>query len=283
MENYSLVVESGADLPKRVIEKYGIKVVPMHIELNGQWLDDGTIPVEELFTYYERTGLLPKTSGCNPADFGKVFDQLYQEFPNKQIIHLAYSAETTCSYQSAKLAAENRPYITSINTKNVSAGQAVIVEKTAKFIEKNPTITVEEIQLFVTTLIEKVHMCFLPETLLYLKAGGRVNNPTYLGAKLLNLKPLIEVIEGRLVSTKKYRGSMRIASQKLLQEYPEKYHFQKDKLTLICGLGLPEEIKAQVEAAAKELGFNQLEWIPTGGVVSVHGGPSAFGMVGIST
>ena len=48
--------------------------------------------------------------------------------PDKQILHLAYSAVTTCSYQSALIAAEDRDYIMSFDTKQVSIGHGVALQ-----------------------------------------------------------------------------------------------------------------------------------------------------------
>ena len=55
--------------------------------------------------------------------------------------------------------------------------------------------------------VEKARFAFFPGDLEYLKAGGRVSNAAYLAATLLGLRPLIEILDGKLVGTKKYRGS----------------------------------------------------------------------------
>ena len=59
---------------------------------------------EEVCDYYERTGKLPKTSGCNPEDFAKVFDEIYKKVPDSHIVYMAYSAVTTCLELTFELA-----------------------------------------------------------------------------------------------------------------------------------------------------------------------------------
>ncbi|MCB5955318.1 DegV family protein [Enterococcus sp. CWB-B31] len=282
MKDYVLVAESGADIPQMYVEKYNIGVVPMHVGMGDEFFDDGSIPVSEVFAYYDKTGKLPTTVGSNSHDFETVFDRIHQKFPNKHILYLAYSSITTVSFQSAKIAAENRPYVTSIDTKMVSAGQAMIVIKTAEFIETHPEAEYDEVINKINELIDTCQMCFMPETLMYLKAGGRVSNPAYLGAKLLNLKPLIEMKEGKLTSTKKYRGSMMLAMKKLFAYYIEMYNLDREELTFVYSEGLSEEIRKTAERLAAEAGFKKVHWIPTGCVVSSHGGPGAFGIVGFS-
>ena len=56
---------------------------------------------------------------------------------------------------------------------------------------------------------KKVFCSFIPGNLDYLKAGGRVSNAAYLGATLLRLKPLIEIVDGKLLASKKYRGRLK--------------------------------------------------------------------------
>lgn len=50
-------------------------------------------------------------------------------------------------------------------------------------------------------------MAFLPGSLEFLRAGGRLSNAAYMGARILCIKPVVELLEGKLVATKKYRGS----------------------------------------------------------------------------
>lgn len=282
MKNYVLMAESGADIPESFVKKYGIEIVPMHLGLGDKLYDDGQLSVKEVFSYYDKTGKLPTTSGANPQDFEKAFDRIHQQFPDKHIIHLAYSAVTTVSFQSAKIASADRDYITSIDTKMVSAGQAIIVIRAAEFLEAHPDASLEEVKTKVNQLIKSARMCFMPETLLYLKAGGRVSNSAYLGARLMNIKPLIELKNGELISTKKYRGSMTIAMRKLMNQYIDEQQLTGDELTLVYSEGLADKVRHKAEEIAKEKGFHRVLWIPTGCVVSIHGGPEAFGIVGFS-
>lgn len=120
MSNIILVAETGSDIPKDIAEQMGIFLVPMHVTMGNDTFDDGTFPVEKICEYYNNTKKIPKTSGCSPEDFIRVFDKIHSLYPDKQILHLAYSAVTTCSYQSALIAAEDRDYVTSIDTKHTS-------------------------------------------------------------------------------------------------------------------------------------------------------------------
>ncbi len=280
MARYILMAETGADLTPELIARYDVQIVPMHVSFGAQTKDDGAFPPEELFSYYEQTHELPKTSGCSPADFERAFDTVHAKYPDRHILHLAYSAATTCSYQSALIAAEGRDYVTSVDTKQVSAGQALVVLRVAQYLEEHPDCPVEEVVAAAEKFSRTCHMGFFPGDLVYLKAGGRVSNAAYLGAKILSLHPLIEIIDGKLLSTKKYRGKPEKVALKFLQDFVQKHQLRRDLLAFVNAPGLSQEVKDGMLALAKELGFQDILWIPTGCVVSTHSGPGGFGAVG---
>ncbi len=282
MGNIVIVAETGSDLPKEIAKRFSVILVPMHVTFNDVTKDDGAFPVEEICSYYEEHQKLPKTSGCSPEDFSVIFDEVHEKWPEKQILHLAYSAVTTCSFQSALIAAEDRDYVTSIDTRQVSAGQGLIVFRIAEMLEKNPEITIEEAVKMVETLCVQARMSFLPEDLEYLRAGGRVSNAVCLGGKLLNLHPSIETIDGYLVAKKKYRGRMERIAIKFLEEFTQKENLLKEHLWLLWSTGLSAEVREKVEEAAKKLEYKNITWIKTGCVITTHGGPGAFGMAGFA-
>ena len=282
MSKYVLLVETGSDMPADLAKKYGIGYVPMHVSFGDRTLDDGAFPVEDIYKFFESTGTLTKTSGCTPGDFDVAYDEIRRQHPDSHIVHLAYSAITTCSYQSAIIAAEGRENITSIDTKHVSAGQSMVTLQLARWLEKNPEATIDEINAQVEQLRVKCRMGFFPGDLAYLRAGGRVSNAAYLGAKILSLNPLIEVLDGLLKATKKYRGRMEKVAPKFMQEYIEENNIDRSVLMLVRSSGLSEKIMADCTELAKQRGFEEIIWVQTGGVVTTHCGPGGFGVCGMS-
>ena len=282
MHDYILLAETGSDIPADLAKRYGVETVPMHVAFGDETRDDGTFPVTDIYRFFERTGTLTKTSGSTVGDCEAVFERLQREHPGRPILHLAYSAVTTCSYQSAVIAAEGREHITSFDTKHVSAGQSLVILLLARFMEANPGASLEEILAKAGELSRRVKMGFFPGDLAYLRAGGRVSNAAYLGAKILSLNPLIELIDGQLKATKKYRGKMDKVALELLREFPVQNRFSKEILVFVYSEGLKQSIRDEADALAKELGFREVLWIPTGGVVTTHCGPGGFGVCGLS-
>ena len=283
MSKIILVAETGSDITTELAQRYAIAIVPMHVAFDDTTLDDGTFPAQKIVDYYKSTGKLPRTSGSTPDDFTPVFDRIHAQYPDAHILYLAYSAVTTCSYQSAVIAAEDRDYITLLDTKQVSVGQAAVVVEMAKRLQANPDMTIDEAVTIANDLISRANMCFLPDNLDFLRAGGRVSNAVALGSRILSLHPTNEILNGKLTATKKYRGKMEKVAAQLIRDYSETYNLDRESpLWIIYTVGLSDEVKQAVQKAADECGFKELEWVLAHGVITTHGGPAAMGMAGFT-
>jgi len=275
-----IVTETGGDLLGADIEKYGIKVVPMHVTMDGVSLDDGSFPPADIFDSYQRTKQLPKTSATNPREYRQTFDEILQQAPDAHILHLAYSAVTTASYHNALLASEGLDCVTHSDTKNVSGGLRAIVLRMAEFIKNNPKATPWQLKAEAENLAERCRFAFFPGDMEYLKAGGRVSNAAYLVASILGLKPLIEILDGKLVGTKKYRGSDSKIYKKMINDYLTEHKLEKEGFFFVCSAGLDGMLAKELEKEALKYGYKNITWVVTGGVISTHSGPGAFGIGG---
>jgi len=278
-----LVAETGSDITPELAKEHDIFLVPMHVSMGDQTLDDGSFPPEDICAYYDRTGKVPQTSASAPSDFETVFDEIHRLWPEKKILHLAYSAVTTCSYQNALLASESRDYVTSVDTQHVSVGQAAVVLETARFLREHPDADIQEAAEAARTIAARVQMCFIPKNLDYLRAGGRVSNVVALTGNLLHLHPCIEIIDGKLMAKKKYRGSLTKLTPMVLHDFDEKHTLDREHLYFIWSPGLTDDVRTLAEETAQASGFQRITWMKTGCVITSHGGPGCIGIVGFST
>ncbi|MDN6195876.1 MAG: DegV family protein [Atopostipes suicloacalis] len=282
MKKYILTTESGSDLSEEMIEEYDIHIVPMHVTMGNQTHADGSFEVKEVFRFYEMTDQLPKTSGATPEDFKKVFSEIFEKYPNAHIIHIAYSAVTTVSYDSANIAAQEFENISIVDSKHVTIGAAAIVKRTAQYIQENPEISPEEIVAFVEDIRERTHMYFLPKTLRYLKAGGRVSSVAFFSANLLNIHPTIVLENGYLVPGKKYRGSFERSLKRMVNDFFKNYSIDLDTLLIVGSPEISNEKKKEISSLLRKFGVKgDPNWMKTGAVIASHGGPEAIGIAGI--
>jgi len=131
VKKYVIVAESGADLSLETREKYGIYIAQMHVEFDGLDHLDYSVSLDELTDYYKRTGKVPRTAGVNPYQYSEVYQRIKTEHPQAIVLHLCYSEQLSCSFQSAVIADDRTMKIYHIDTKNVSIGQGIIIIKRA--------------------------------------------------------------------------------------------------------------------------------------------------------
>ena len=278
-----ITAETGSDITPELARQLGVTLIPMHVSLGDKTLDDGTFPPEDVCAYYDRTGKVPTTSGSTPYDFEAVYDRIFTEEPDARVLHLAYSAVTTCSYHSCELAVEGKPYAANVrivDTKQVSVGQCAVAAAVSAWLDANPEATLDEAVAAAENISKNTRMCFMPKNLDYLRAGGRCSNAVALVGNLLQLHPCIEIIDGKLIAGKKYRGSLAKQAPILLREFAAKHDLRKDHIYFINTPYMDEAIRAVLDAEAAALGFHKVTWVRTGCVITCHGGPGAFGIVG---
>lgn len=281
MKKYIITSESGSDVSKEIIDRYNIKIIPMHVTMGNKTYPDGSFDVEKVFDYYEETGNLPKTSGSTPQDNMKVFKGILDEYSDAHIIHIGYSAVTTVSFDAANMAAQEFENIHLVDCKHVSIGAAAIVEATAQFIEDNPHTSPGEIIEFVENIRERTYMTFIPKTLRYLRAGGRVSNLAFFGANLLRIHPSITLEDGYLVSGKRYRGSFHRCLKRMIKDFLKDYNINPKTLQITGAPSVGDSEKKMIRDLLKEKGIEKVRWAKAGAVISSHGGPGAIGITGI--
>ncbi|MGM9968627.1 DegV family protein [uncultured Rummeliibacillus sp.] len=281
MSKIVLSTESVADLQKDFIDKYQIQIIPMHVIMDGKDYLESELSVEEVYDYHNRTKKIPTTTSTNEQEYHNLFSGIREKFPDSIIIHLGYTSRSSGSFQNALMAAQNFENLFLIDTLNVTGGLATIVMYAAKLLRENPTIDHIDLINKIESIASKTRFAFIPDSLEFLRAGGRVSNIAFIGGSLLKIKPCIELKEGKLVPTRKYRGNMSKVAEKLIRDFLEQYNIDRQQLTLIYSVGLDESIKRNMEKLAKENGFENVAWIQGGPTISTHSGPGCFGISGI--
>ncbi|MGM0903759.1 DegV family protein [Mesobacillus maritimus] len=281
MRKIILSTESGADLPEDLAVKYAIQVVPMHVIMDDQDYLDGSLPVMDIYDYYDRTKKIPSTTATNVHEYEQFFAKIKADFPDCIIIHIGYTSQASSSFQNAVIAAEEMDDLILIDALNVTGGLAAIVMNAARLLEKEPMIEPTRLVEQIEAMVPKSRLAFVPGSLEFLRAGGRVSNLAYLGGALLKIKPCIELIQGKLVSTKKYRGKIDGVAEKLMREYLAQYDIDREQLYLIYSIGLDKAVMQRMDQIAEENGFKHVKWIQAGAMISTHAGPGGFGIAGL--
>lgn len=275
--NIKILSDSTCDLPREVLEKYNITMVPLSVIKNGESFTDGVnITPADIFNHVANGGDLCSTAAINIGEYTDIFAKYAAEYDG--VIHINISSEFSSCYQNACLAAEEFENVRVVDSRNLSTGQGLVVLKASELASKcdNLDKIAEELRAFT----DKVEASFLLDRLEYMVKGGRCSAAAALGANLLNLKPCIEVKNGKMGVVKKYRGNYA----KCLSTYVKDRLANRDdidKQTLfVTRTPISEEcFNAVKDAVAANNDFETTYWNEAGCTVSCHCGPGTLGVL----
>ena len=178
MNKIGLVVDEGADLPKEIIEKYQMAVVPIKMD----WPDIENLPGENTFQKMreaEKRGIkgFGKTSQPSPKDFLDSFKKQLEKFD--KILCLALTSKLSGTYNSAiqakdLLEPEQKERIFVVDTLNITCGEALLVLKAIDLINEGEDV--EEIIKELEKLIPRVRLYGMLEEIKWLEASGRISH-----------------------------------------------------------------------------------------------------------
>jgi hypothetical protein len=190
----ALVTDSVCDLPKAIIDRYQIHVVPLSILMGGsQYLDGLTVSNEDIYRGMEAAGPYPTSSQPSPAAFRLLYSFLTTYYESVIAIHVSSKLSGTFALSAKEAARFPDKRITVIDSRNNSGSQALIVLRAAELIAagKSHEEVVQEVRLF----IPKARIFVAVPTLKYMVKGGRVSPLKGAVAGLLNLKPVVSLDE----------------------------------------------------------------------------------------
>lgn len=269
--------DSTCDLPQELIEKYNITIVPLTIIKNEQAFSDGiTITPAEIFAHVASGGSLCSTAAVNAGDYAQWFEKYTSDYDG--VIHVNISSEFSCSYQNACLAAENFNNVRVVDSRNLSTGQGLVVLEVIKLAQTCQTL--DELHQKAQAFTEKVEASFLLDRLDYMVKGGRCSSAAALGANLLNLKPCIEVKNGKMGVVKKYRGNYaKCLAAYVKDRLANRDDLDRDTLFVTHTPVTDDCLKAVADAVKEYADFKNIYWSEAGCTVSCHCGPGTLGVL----
>ncbi|MGM9950010.1 MAG: DegV family protein [Lysinibacillus sp.] len=203
-----IFTDSGCDLPKSYYEEHQVSLFPLRVHLNGQEYDDvyGIEP-SEIYKAIA-AGAHPKTSQVSPEAFYKAFEEVAKN--NEEAIYIAFSSALSGTCQTAMMVRnellETYPdmKLAIIDTKCASLGHGFVVKEAVRLRDEGKSY--EETVKLVTNYAHKVEHLFTVADLDYLAKGGRVSKTSAFVGGLLNIKPILNVEDGKLIPLEKIRG-----------------------------------------------------------------------------
>ncbi len=278
MGRIHVVTDSGSDLPVELRQSLGIHVVPLTVQFGDELFRDGVdISTAEFYTRLRQETRMPSTCQPSPADFVEAYERIAQ--PGDTILSVHLSSKMSGTYQSAVLAStmiDPQIAVKAIDSKAASLGTGVVALTAAEAVQAGKAV--EEILEDVQRTIEHMQVYFVVDTLEYLQKNGRIGLASALVGTLLNIKPVLTLVDGQVAPFEKIRG--RAKALKRLRELGTAFRERHPDRQLKAAISHADNLK-EAEALAQALPDildleHEVVLGDIGPTIGVHTGPGTI-------
>lgn len=278
MNKVAIVTDSTCDLGNEIVSKYNIHVLPLYVNFEDRsYLDGVEITPPDLFKMVEKIGKLPKTSAATPADYHRLIKNLLDE--GYDIVYCGIGANLSGSYQIVRLVIADFPEdrIHLVDSENLSTGIGIVLLKACQLRDQG--LSAKEIAEEMRKMTPKVRCSFVVETLDYLHMGGRCSGTARLIGTMLGIRPLIQVIDGKM-EAKKIVGPIKRGLEKMVNNYCKDFDagiVDEDFLFLTYADDRNLEfVKSKIQPFLNVKNFYNTN---AGCVIASHCGPGTIGII----
>ncbi|MEE0967783.1 MAG: DegV family protein, partial [Clostridia bacterium] len=267
-----IIVDSTADLMPEYKER--VQIVPLTVHFGDQeYIDGVTIDHKTFYEKLVESDVLPTTSQATPDAFMKEFDKVKEAGESAVVITLASKFSGT--YQSATIAAEGYDNIYIVDSASAAMGSGILVELAFRLLDSG--MSAEYIAKTLEEEKKKIVIVALVDTLEYLKKGGRISKTVAFAGTVLNIKPVLSVIDGEINMLGKARGS-KMGNNLLVQEIEKSGGVDFSKPVLLGYSGISDALLLKYIEDSKHIwegNLNEVRYTTVGSVIGTHAGPGA--------
>ena len=270
-----ITTDSTCDLPEALLREYDITVLPLGIvKGEGLFRDGVDIHPADIAAHVDAGGAITTTNAVNTADYLDCFSRLLKTCD--AVVHVNLGSKISSCHQNARIAAAELSNVYVADSDNITVGMGELVLRAARAARAGHTP--EEILAELEDLRRRMEVSFVLDRLDYMKRGGRCSAVTAIGANLLKLHPCIEVVDGKLAVTKKYRGSMeRVVSDYLHDRLDGRDDIDTERIWLVDSAFGPELADAARAVLQADGRFGQILESKAGCTIFSHCGPNTVG------
>lgn len=272
-----ITADSTCDLSQELIDKYNITLIPLTVVKDGAEYQDGVdITPADIFEHVDNGGALCSTAAINSATYIDFFKEHLEGYD--ALIHINIGSGFSCCYQNANIAAYDFDNVYAVDSQNLSAGQGLVVIEAAE--KSNELGDAKAVVDYLNELTPKVESSFVLSRLDYMVKGGRCSSAAALGANLLKLNPCIDVKDGKMGVSKKYRGRYSKCLKDYIKERLEgRDDIRTDKIFLTRTPVSDDEFEAAKNTLIEYGKFENIYETMAGCTVSCHCGPGTLGIL----
>lgn len=274
-----IITDSTSDITQAEGASLGIVVVPLTVHFGSESYRDGIdLSKKDFFNKLATVETLPTTSQVPPGEFTTLFQQCVDA--GEEIVGIFISSEMSGTFQSAAVAREqvDTEKIHVIDSRSATFELALLVRIAVRYRDKGKSAG--EIAELIGSLISRVRLFAVVDTLRYLKMSGRISTTTAFVGGLLGINPIIAITKGRVESIGKARGlkaGLKLIADQVAADPPDPGH-----PVAFGNSNAPDALRETVEYLTDKFGITDYFEEDIGLIVGTHVGPGAAGIAYIA-
>lgn len=274
-----ILTDSTCNLSKEYINKYDISVVSLNVILENKSYREIDLNNEWFYNEMSKSSSLPTSSQPSIDDLYKGLENLIKE--GHDVVGIFLSSDLSGTFSSANLAKtmilENHPNanIELIDSRSTCMQEGFAVLEAARAAIDNKSIT--DVVAAANRVINNSRFLFVPDTLDYLKKGGRIGGASALLGTLLQIRPILTVENGKASIFTKVRTKKK-AVDKIIETILEQNNKTPIKEAVVHHINCESEGLELASKLSKVLNLGkEIESISP--IVGLHVGPGSIGVV----
>lgn len=273
-----VVTDSTSYLPDDAVERYGIRIVPLSVTLDGVTYVE-RVADAAFYQALRASSGFPTSSQPSAASLADAFRAIVET--GDDVVAVFLSSEMSGTFSTALLARDmvlqERPdarvEIVDSRSNCMELGFAVLAA--ARTAESGASAEEAAQAARDTTL--RTRFLFVPDTLEYLRRGGRIGNASALIGTLLQIKPILTVVDGKTDVFAKVRTKHK-AMAEIVAAFARDVE-RKGLVDVVAHHIDDEDEGRQIAAMAAEAAGREVPVVPVGPTIGTHVGPGSVGLV----
>jgi DegV family protein with EDD domain len=268
-EQVILSADSPAEMPQHVLRRLGVQFMPLYVNLQGRSLRDGAeVTAADVFALYAREKVIATTSAGSVGDYEAHFRQV-SSGGARPVVHFCIGGKISSSYDNASIAARDCPGVFVIDSESMSVGLSLQLLYADALRAQGQEARMIAFQA--ESYKKRVRTTALLHSLTFMRRGGRCSAVSALGANLLGIRPVVQMLDGQAGVYKKLRGRPALAHAQYIDDLLERPGDIDGAAAFLYHTGLPLEEFYAAEEYVRSYGiFGELHTGQAGAVTSTH-------------
>lgn len=279
----ALITDSCCDLPREIVDRYGIEVLPFSFTIDGvEHLDElGDSLSHAAFYAAMRTGSEPTTAQVPMTSYVEAFRRVARA--GTPAVLLSFTAALSGTFDSSLLARDTvlaeypDAEIHIVDTFSASTAQALLVLEAGRLHAEGATA--EEIVTWALVSRQCINGYFTLETLEHLRRGGRISDIAAAAGAMLDVRPVLKLSrEGALVIDKAVRGRKK-SMRAVADIFALRARGSENRTVVVAHGDVADDALALGAMLRERADIGEIVTIDVGPVIGTHTGPGMLAVV----